>query len=191
MEYFMNRKNVDLYTKMMIDYDNKFIISKVNEILPRGSSLLELGMGTGVDLISLAERYNVIGSDSSLLFVDDFKNKSNIDVKVLDAVDINIDCKFDCIYSNKVMQHLSTEDFVKSLNNQYAHLSTNGIIFATLWVGKYCEKFEFEGMLRFVYYDEKTLKKLIPKDLELEQLIYYTEFELNDSMIIILRGKGR
>ncbi len=189
MEYFMNRKNVDLYTEMMKEYDNKFIISSVNKILPKGSTLLELGMGTGVDLISLSETYKVIGSDSSQLFVDDFKIKSNIKVIVLDAVDVNINCNFDCIYSNKVLQHLSTQDFTKSLKSQCDHLSASGIIFATLWAGEYREEFEFDGQLRFVYYDESILKKLIPEELELEQLVYYTEFELNDSFIIVLRRK--
>ncbi len=189
MEYFKSRENVDLYTEMMTDYDNDFIISKVIDILPKGSRLLELGMGTGADLISLSDIYDVIGSDSSKLFVDDFKGKSIIEVIVLDAVDVNINCTFDCIYSNKVLQHLSKEDFVKSLNSQCARLSTNGIIFATLWSGEYHEEFEFDGQLRFVYYDETTLKKLIPKGLELEQLTYYSEFEPNDSLIIVLRRR--
>ncbi len=189
MEYFKNRKNVDLYTAMMAECDNSFVISEINKILPAGRSLLELGMGTGVDLISLSGTYDVIGSDSSHFFVDDFKNKSNVEVKVLDAVDININRSFDCIYSNKVLQHLSKEDFVKSLKSQCAHLYEEGIIFATLWAGEYREEFEFDGQLRFIYYDEKTLKELIPKELELEQLIYYSEFEPNDSFIIIFRRK--
>ncbi len=189
MDYFKNRKNVDLYTEMMADYDNNFVISEVSKILPKGSRLLELGMGTGVDLISLSSEYDVIGSDSSHLFVKDFKKKSDIEVMVLDAVDINISRYFDCIYSNKVLQHLSKEDFIKSLNSQSRHLSTNGIIYATLWTGEYREEFEFDGQLRFVYYDETTLKNLIPNELQLEQLIYYSEFETNDSLIMILRRK--
>ncbi len=189
MKYFMNRENVDLYTEMMGEYDNTFIINEVNKILPKGSSILELGMGTGVDLIALSETYNVVGSDNSQFFVDDFKNKSDIEVMLLDAVDINISDSFDCIFSNKVLQHLSKEDFVKSLKSQYEHLLANGMIFATLWAGEYREEFEFDGQLRFVYYDEKTLRKLIPEELKLEQVIYYSEFEGNDSFIVILRKK--
>ena len=189
MDYFKNRKNVDLYMSMMAEYDNNFIISEVSKLLPKDSSILELGMGTGADLISLSSKYNVIGSDSSNLFVEDFKKKSNIEVMVLDAVDINISRNFDCIYSNKVLQHLSKDDFIKSLNSQSEHLSTNGIIFATLWAGEYREEFEFDGQLRFIYYDEATIKSLIPSELQLEQLIYYSEFETNDSLIMILSRK--
>ncbi len=189
MDYFKNRKNVDLYTEMMAGYDNNFVINELSKILPKGSSLLEIGMGTGVDLKTLSGDYDVIGSDSSHLFVEDFKKKSDIEVMVLDAVDININRQFDCIYSNKVLQHLSKEDFIKSLNSQREHLSSNGIIFATLWVGEYREEFEFDGQLRFIYYDEATLKNLIPHELQLEQLIYYSEFEVNDSLIMVLSRK--
>ncbi len=189
MEYFKNRKNVDLYTQMISGYDNSFIIEKVKKILPKGSSLLELGMGTGIDLIKLSDTYDVLGSDSSSFFVDDFKKKSEIEVMVLDAVDININRSFDCIYSNKVLQHLSKDDFLKSLKSQYKHLSKKGIIFATLWAGEYREEFEFEGALRFVYYEEAILKKLIPKELKIESLLYYSEFEAEDSLIVVLRKK--
>ncbi len=66
-------------------------------------------MGTGVDLITLSEAYNVVGSDSSQIFIDDFKKKSDIEVMVLDAVDININRSFDCIYSNKVLSYSEFE----------------------------------------------------------------------------------
>ncbi len=190
MDYFQHRENVDLYTNMMAEYDNQFIIKEVCKVLAHGSSLLELGMGTGVDLISLSEYYRVTGSDYSQLFIADFKKKSDLDVLVLDAVTLETENRFDCIYSNKVLQHLKTDDFVKSLLNQYMHLNPNGIIFATLWAGKHREEFEFDGQLRFVYYDEDTLEKLVPSELEIEKILYYAEFEQNDSFVMILRAKG-
>ncbi len=187
MDYFMSRQNVDLYTGMMADYDNSFIINEVKKAVPSGSLLLEVGMGTGADLLCLAQHYNVTGSDSSPLFVDDFKQKSNLDVCVLDAVTMDIDKKFDCIFSNKVLQHLSKAEFLASLKNQSLHLNNNGILFFTLWHGEPREEFEFDGALRFVYYDASSIKSLVPKGLKLEQIILYPEFEKDDSMIVILR----
>ncbi len=189
MEYFKIRQNVDVYTKMMSQYDNSFVISEIKKILPKGLSLLELGMGTGLDLIELSKDYNVIGSDSSHLFIDDFKNISDIKVMILDAVDFNINQKFDCIYSNKVLQHLSNKDFLKSLQCQSEHLSNNGIIFSTLWSGEYKEEFMFDGQLRFIYYNKAILEKLIPKELGIFKIIYYSEFEANDSLIMVLKRK--
>ncbi len=189
MHYFESRENVDLYTGMMAEYDNGFIINEVQKVLPCGASLLELGMGTGVDLISLSKHYCVTGSDSSRLFVDDFKKKSDLNVLVLDAVTLDIEGRFDCIYSNKVLQHLKREDFVASLSKQCAHLTERGIIFATLWAGEHREEFEFQGQLRFVYYDKGSLETIIPSELKIDSLFYYTEFEKDDSLVLILRRK--
>ncbi len=189
MDYFSKRENVDLYSNMIEGYNNSYVISQVKQILPEGSTLLELGMGTGLDLISLSLNYKVLGSDSSKLFVDDFKKKSNLSVCVLDAKTVDISKKFDCIYSNKVLQHLSKEDFIISLQNQSAHLKKNGILFFTLWKGEPREEFEFDGQLRFVYYDKKTIEKLIPDTLDILNIKYYQEFEDSDSMIIILKLK--
>lgn len=189
MSYFQKRENVNLYTDMMLDIDNSFVINEVEKVLPPNSTLLELGMGTGLDLLSLSKKYRVLGSDYSQLFIDDFKLKSDLDVCVLDAVSIDIDRKFDCIYSNKVLQHLATEDLIVSLSNQFRHLNENGIIFLTLWNDNYREEFEFDGQLRFVYYDRATIEKLIPQELTIEKFILYSEFGSNDSMIVILRAK--
>ena len=189
MSYFQKRENVDLYTGMMLGYDNSFVISEVEKTLTPNSSLLELGMGIGIDLVSLSKKYRVVGSDYSQLFVDDFKLKTDLEVIVLDAIKMDIERKFDCIYSNKVLQHLSKEDFIISLNNQYKHLNENGIIFMTLWNGTHREEFEFDGQLRFVYYNGATIEKIIPKELKIEDIVPYSEFESNDSMIIILRRK--
>ncbi len=187
MDYFSNRKNVDLYSSMMEGYDNRFIIEEIQKKLPIGSTLLELGMGTGADLISLSEIYKVMGSDNSPLFVSDFKKKSKLNVCVLDAVTVDIDQKFDCIFSNKVLQHLSKDDFSLSLKQQSKHLNENGILFFTLWHGKPREEFEFNGELRFVYYDEPSLQSLIPNELTIENIVHYAEFENNDSMLVVLR----
>lgn len=189
MDYFKQRKNVDLYTNMMKGYDNSFVIGQVEKILPQNSTLLEIGMGTGLDLISLSQKYNVVGSDYSRFFVEDFKLKSDLEVFVLDAVNIDIDRKFDCIYSNKVLQHLSKDEFRSSLISQYEHLNKDGIIFLTLWYGEYREEYESDGQLRFIYYNEKAIENIIPKQLKIENVVLYSEFDYNDSMIVVLRAR--
>lgn len=189
MDYFKQRENMDLYTNMIAGYNNSFVISQVEKILPPNSTLLELGMGTGLDLISLSQKYKVVGSDYSNIFVEDFKQKSDLEVLVLYAVNIDINRNFDCIYSNKVLQHLSKSEFISSLISQYEHLNKSGIIFLTLWHGEYREEFELDGQLRFVYYNEKAIENIIPKQLEIKNIILYSECECNDSMIIVLRAR--
>lgn len=148
---------------MMSEYDNSFLLSELEKVLPLNSTLLEIGMGSGLDLLSLSQKYRVIGSDNSELFISDFKAKSDLNVCVLDALTLEIDKTFDCIYSNKVLQHLTIEGFRISLNKQYSHLNDNGIIFTTLWHGVPREELMFKGQLRFVYYDKTAIEKIVPK----------------------------
>ncbi len=185
MSYFEKRENVDLYKELMNGYDNNYVLNELYKVLDDNSSLLELGMGTGLDLLALSKKYKVVGSDSSAIFVEDFKNENSLEVCVLNAVSVDIDKKFDCIYSNKVLQHLAKEDFITSLKNQAEHLNKNGILFFTLWNGEHRQEFEFDGELRFVYYNKETLLNIIPEQLTINSVIYYKEFEENDSMIII------
>ncbi len=193
MEFFLDRKNVEEYKSMIEDYDNTYIIGELKKYLPLGARLLELGMGSGVDLLTLAEDYTVVGSDYSTIFVDDFKKRyPDIEVFAIDAVHMEIDQEkfnqlFDCIYSNKVLQHLKTEDMVQSLINQGKYLNTNGIIFMTLWNGEYREEMMAEGTLRFVYYEMEDIKKIIPKFYEIIAIEYYSEMEEDDSIQVVLR----
>lgn len=187
MNYYEKRENVDFYTKMMEGYDNHFILEQVEKVLPPKSTLLELGIGTGLDLIELSKNYNVVGSDVSKLFLADFKRKSDLEVHQLDATTVDIDKTFDCIYSNKVLQHLSKEDFITSLQNQCTHVNKNGILFHTLWKGEYHE--EFTMGLRCIYYNKEILERIVPQELHIENIILYSEFEPDDSLILILRKR--
>ena len=65
---------------------------------------------------------------------------------------------YDCIYSNKVLYHLSVTDFKKSLQIQAEHLNENGIVFMMMGYGTHREEF-YEDNLRFVYYIEAEIAK--------------------------------
>ena len=65
MGHFDERKNVETYIEMAAGYDGRKLIAILRQHLPAGSTVLELGMGPGVDLDLLAETYTVAGSDSS------------------------------------------------------------------------------------------------------------------------------
>ena len=190
MNYFMNRENVNEYIEMLKDYDGTEIISKLKKYSNKGSRVLELGMGAGLDLELIAKEYDVLGSDNSPVFIDDFKDKrTDIKVVLLDAVNLDIDKKFDCMFSNKVLQHLTREDFIKSLKNQKSHLEKDGIIFMTLWHGEHQEELMLDGQLRFTYYEEKDIKEIAGDDFEVLTLERYTESEDMDSILVVLKAK--
>lgn len=102
----------------------------------------------------------------------------------LDAVTIDINETFDCIYSNKVLMHLSRDEFRKSLHHQSEKLNTNGILFFSLWYGNSSEN--YDGLL-FNYYTEESILPYLPKSLLIEAIKRYTEEEENDSLYVVLR----
>ena len=187
MNYFLDEDNVKTYTDMISDYDNTYIMNELHKFLPIHSSLLELGMGTGKDLITLAKTYNVVGSDYSPIFIKSFQQISSIPVLLIDAISINIDQTFDCIYSNKVLQHLTPSDMATSLEHQAMHLNSGGILFFTIWKGAHREELMFEDTLRFTYYTEDDIKKVLPESLRVETITSYSEFETDDSLLVVLR----
>lgn len=186
----MKKENVEQYMEMVDSYEPTFIMSNLSKYLEKGSSLLELGMGPGKDLIILSRDYKVVGSDNSNIFINKFKEKNTgIETMVVDAVEMNLDRKFDCIYSNKVLQHLNKHDFIKSLENHKKYLNTNGIVFMTLWRGEHKEELMFDGELRFTYYLEKDVKEIVEKGYEILSLEAYTECDEDDSLLVVLQKK--
>ena len=99
MGYFDNEKNVKDYIKMVKGYDATELINILRKHLKKDSTLLELGMGPGKDLDILREYYKVTGSDSSQIFVNRYKKiHPESDILQIDAIDIKIQQKFDCIF---------------------------------------------------------------------------------------------
>lgn len=185
MEFFDDEKNVKEYIKDSEDYNGSDLIKELKKYLPADSTVLELGMGPGKDFEILSRDFKVTGSDYSQVFIDIYKKKNkNADIVQLDAEKMNIDRKFDCIYSNKVLHHLSKDEFKKSLKNQTEVLNNNGLLFHSLWYG---DKEESFSGLRFVYYTENTIPEIIGLNLEVLEIKRYTEMEKDDSMYIILR----
>jgi trans-aconitate methyltransferase len=148
-------KNVDEYIRMAHGYDGRELIAVLRKHLPAGSTVLELGMGPGKDLDLLAETYTATGSDSSRVFLRRHRERHPAaDLLRLDAATIDTDRTFDCIYSNKVLIHLSRPDFRRSFDRQKALLNSAGLLMRSFWRG---EGEEVHRGLLFVYHSEAEL----------------------------------
>ena len=55
MNFYYQRENVDLYNEMARNYASDFLVKRVREYFPDHSTLLELGMGPGTDLLALSK----------------------------------------------------------------------------------------------------------------------------------------
>lgn len=185
--YFDSKENVHAYIKMAQGYDGSDLINILKQNLPSGATVLELGMGPGKDLELLRKDFKVTGSDNSNIFLDLYRKKNKeADLILLDAVTLDITRKFDCIYSNKVLHHLSKDELQQSFQRQSRIINSNGILFHTFWYG---DKEEFYHGLRFAYYTEKTISNVLGKTFEILELKRYKEMKKGDSFHVILKER--
>ena len=187
MGYFDNPKNVEQYIEMMRGFDNAFMLDRVFTYLPPGGKMLELGIGAGLDLDTLKKSYDMTGSDLSAAFLDAYRSRDNeTPLKRLDAVTLDIDERFDYIYSNKVLIHLPDEDLKTSFQNQARILNNNGLVMHTFWRGRKTET--LHGLL-FNYQRKRDIVQLSEPWFRTVHYEEYTEISAKDSFIIILKKK--
>ena len=181
MGFFDTEKGVDEYLKLAEGYDGAELIKILQ------STVLELGMGPGKDLDILSKKYTVTGSDSSQVFLDRYKKQNpNSDLLKLDAVTIPTNRTFDCIFSNKVLHHLTRDELRKSLQRQKDILNPNGIAFHSFWKGDKDEN--YDGLL-FTKYQIDGLKEIIGDLFDILVINVYTEMEKDDSIYVVLNNQ--
>ena len=187
MKIYETKKGVDEYFKMAEGYDLSKYKSLMLKHLPKGKSLLEIGMGPGNDFAWLSRLYDVTGSDYSKEFVDRARKRfPQSDIKILDGISLKIDETFDALFSCKVYQHIQTGELETVLKNQYKILNEDGLIIHSFWVGS--SEMEIEDM-HFYYHDLNALKELISNHFVILESESYTEFEEDDSLFLIARKK--
>jgi 2-polyprenyl-3-methyl-5-hydroxy-6-metoxy-1,4-benzoquinol methylase len=185
MGFYDDKENVEQYLKIASGYDGSFLMTFFADIVPEGATVLELGMGPGKELDVLKERYMVTGSDNSDIFLDMYRAAHpQADLLKLNAVTLNTNRRFDAIFSNKVLQHLTDQELVKSFRAQQALLNDGGTAVHTFWAGSGSE--EMMG-LYFNYHDEESLTLLIGDILKIEKMVRYKEEEDDDSIVLVLK----
>ncbi len=188
MDFWEDPEKVASYISMAEGYDGRALVSRLLRHLAPGSTVLELGMGPGVDLAILAEHYLPTGSDRSSVFVQRHREAHpEADVLRLDAVTLETDRVFEGLFSNKVLQHLTREEMRQSLARQVSLLEPGGIAMHALWYGDGAT--EEHGLL-FTRYTASSLKALLPAQLEVVETSVYEEMEPADSMVAILRRRS-
>ena len=185
--YYKTKESVEEYIQMAKGFDGRELIDKLRNYLPPKSVLLEIGSGPGSDFQILKKDYKVIGSDFSKEFLNRLiRNNRNDEFLNLDAVTLETDRKFDGIYSNKVLQHLTNEELRNSIVRQVELLNSDGIICHSFWKGEGDE--EFNGL--FVnYHTKECLKAFFQDYFEILLIEEYNEFEDADSLLLIGKKK--
>jgi len=186
-DYYKTKESVAEYIKLAQDVNGGALINKLKNYLPSHSTLLEIGSGPGTDWNILTADFNAVGSDNSKEFLDYLitKNPQGRFLN-LDAVTLKTNEKFDGIYSNKVLHHLTDTELIDSIKRQSEILNPNSIICHSFWKGTGTEI--FKGL--FVnYHTEAALRVFFTLHFETLLLESYAEFEPNDSLVFIGKKK--
>lgn len=186
MRFYETEKGVADYIEMADGYDGKELIARLQSHLQPGATVLELGMGPGKDMVILAESYSVTGSDFSDVFLDRYRGiDPDADLLRLDATTIETDRRFDAIYSNKVLHHLSDAELARSVDRQAGVLTSGGIVLHSFWYGARVEEI---ADMTFYYRDEDFLRAVFSRCFEIESMERYAEMEESDSVYVIARA---
>jgi len=188
LNYYENEKNVDQYAKFTPAHDGALLIDTLVEHLPEGSSVLEIGIGPGKDFKELKKHFKVTGSDFSKLFLKKYReHDSEADLLHLDARTLDTDRKFDAIFSNKALIHLTSDELRQSFARQHALLNDNGLIMHSFWNGEG----EWEaGDLVLRYRNENDLGEMLAGSFEILALKPHAKMADNDSIYVLARKIG-
>ena len=186
-EYYKTKDSVAEYIRLAKDVNGAKLIKKLRKILPKGSSVLELGSGPGSDWKILSQTYDVVGSDLSSEFLAHLaRTYPNDNFLTLNAVTLATAQRFNGIYSNKVLHHLTDAGLAKSIKRQAEVLLPDGIICHSFWKGEGSE--QFKSM--FVnYHHESDLRTFFEEKFDILSIDSYAEFEANDSLLLIGKKK--
>lgn len=185
MGYYDTTKGVNEYIRMAEGYDGAALINVLETFLPLGSSVLELGMGPGKDLDLLLKKYDATGSDSSEIFVQRYAERHpGAEVLTLDALSLDIERRFDAIYSNKVLQHFTPDLLATSLAAQHQILNPNGIALHSLWYGDVYEEF---GDMISQQYTQESFANCLQGKFTIIHSFLYLEMEKDDSLCLVLK----
>jgi trans-aconitate methyltransferase len=183
MGFYDEEKTASQYIDMARGYDGEELINILRKHVPQAACVLEIGMGPGVDLRILKKHFQVTGSDNSAFFLDRYRQfDPDADLMNLDAVELDTGRTFDCIYSNKVLHHVTDEQLTKSILGQKKILTDTGFIMHSFWRGTGTE--EHQG-LKFVYQTEANLRLLFGRVFNIVDIVVYSEMAEDDSIYIL------
>jgi len=185
LDFYKNKKNVENYIRFTPHHDGSELIRVLEGVLPRGSTVLELGMGPGKDFDLLTGMFAVTGSDASEEFLDLYRKRSEgADLMLLDALTLDTDRRFDCIYSSKVLIHLTREELSRSLARQHDILNDRGLLLHSFWHGSKEE--DYEGV-HILYHTERDLTAPLGPSFEILDIGRHAKMTKDDSVYVLAR----
>lgn len=187
-DYYQDKDFVSGYIKQAAEVSGQQLIEILREFLSAGASVLELGSGPGTDWEILSATYEVTGSDLSTAFLDHLATQyPKAQFLQLDACTLKTEERFDGLYSNKVLHHLTKAELEASIKRQHDVVKPEGIICHSFWRGEGSEY--FKDML-VTYHNAESLQALFGPYFEPLLIKTYQEFDPEDSLLLIARRRS-
>ena len=134
LEYY--NKNSNEYYDMTVTSDMKNIYDKFLNEIPKESSILDLGCGSGRDSLHFIKKgYSVTALDGSAELAKLASNLIKKEVIVCTFQAIELAEKFDGIWACASLLHLNKEDLKDVLNKLYKNLKDNGYFYLSFKYG--------------------------------------------------------
>jgi SAM-dependent methyltransferase len=186
-DYYENEQNVSSYIQFTPAHDGAELVDALRAELPEQSSVLELGMGPGKDFKLLSEYFCVTGSDRSNVFLNRFRELDpDADLAHLDARTIETDRRFDAIFSNKALIHMSSAELAQSFARQHTVLNPGGVLLHSFWYGEGQSEF---NELTLVYHNETDLAAMLEPDFDVIGLQRHAKMADGDSIYVLARKR--
>lgn len=127
--------NAKEYIENTINCDMSFHYQKFLKCLPKTGKILDVGFGSGRDMIYFKSLgYEVVGIDTSLEFVKNMKGKE-FDVKLESACEINYQDEYDGIWACASLLHIKREQLEEVIIRCMKALKENGVLYCSFKYG--------------------------------------------------------
>ncbi|MCO4782757.1 MAG: class I SAM-dependent methyltransferase [Candidatus Cloacimonetes bacterium] len=153
------KENIADFTKDTIGlelFDNWSIFLK---LLQNQAKILDAGCGTGRDSNHFLKKgFEVVSIDPIEDFQKIAKTQFNINILKMSFEDINWIAKFDAIWANASLLHVSHEDHIQVFQRLFNALKPNGILYCSY---KYGEGQTLKGQRSFYNFTENSFTEFI------------------------------
>ena len=123
------------YIESTIGIDMSYAYSMLEPLLPRGGSLLDVGFGSGRDMLYFKSKgFVVSGIDVEPHFVEHAK-QLGLNVRLCDVRNLEETNRYDGIWANACLLHLKRSELKETIKKLLSLLKPNGYLYLSMKKG--------------------------------------------------------
>ena len=133
MNYYSDHS--EEYIESTIGIDMSYAYSMLEPLLPKGGSLLDVGFGSGRDMLYFKTKgFVVSGIDTEPHFVEHAK-QLGLNVRLCDVRNLETTDRYDGIWANACLLHLKRNELKEMIKKLLSLLKPNGYLYLSMKKG--------------------------------------------------------